>query len=103
MFSMPRFLTRLIVVSNRVWKTINALVKEILLTLQLPYLNGPVEATNNHIKGLKRTAYGFRNFIHFKIRIFINRGKYFEKKKKSNIQKMNNKKTHKKSQAVLAA
>jgi len=44
-----------------------------------------------------------RNFIHFKIRIFINRGKYFEKKKKSNIQKMNNKKTHKKSQAVLAA
>ena len=51
MFSMPRFLTRLIVVSNMVWKTINALVKEILLTLQLPYLNGPVEATNNHIKG----------------------------------------------------
>ena len=81
MISMPRFLTRLIVVSNRVWKTINALVKEILLTLQLPYLNGPVEATNNHIKGLKRTAYGFRNFIHFKIRIFINRAKYFEKKK----------------------
>ena len=97
MFSMPRFLTRLIVVSNMVWKTINALVKEILLTLQLPYLNGPIEATNNHIKVLKRTAYGFRNFIHFKIRIFINRAKYFEKKKKSNIQKMNNKKTHKKA------
>ena len=54
MFSMPRFLTRLIVVSNMVWKTINALVKEILLTLQLPYLNGPVEATNNHIKVLKK-------------------------------------------------
>lgn len=34
---------------------------------------------------------------------FINRGKYFEKKKKSNIQKMNNKKIHKKRQAVLAA
>ena len=76
--------------------------KEILLALQLPYSNGPVEATNNHIKVLKRTAYGFRNFIHFKTRIFINRGKYFEKKKKSNIQKMNNKKKHEKSQAVLA-
>ena len=59
--------------------------KEILLALQLPYSNGPVEATNNHIKGLKRTAYGFRNFIHFKIRIFINRGKYFEKKRNVNF------------------
>ena len=59
--------------------------KEIIVALQLPYSNRPVEATNNHIKVLNRTAYGY--FIHFKIRIFINRGKYFEKKKKSNIQK----------------
>ena len=84
-------------------KTYKKYQKEILLALQLPYSNGPVEATNNHIKVLKRTAYGFRNFIHFKIRIFINRGKYFEKKKKSSIQKINNKETHKKRQAVLAA
>ena len=75
--------------------------KEIIVALRLPYSNRPVEATNNHIKVLNRTAYGY--FIHFKIRIFINRGKYFEKKKKSNIQKINNKKTHKKRQAVLAA
>nr|WP_313627791.1 transposase [Enterococcus italicus] len=51
--------------------------KEIILALSVPYSNGPVEATNNHIKVIKRMAYGFRNFINFKIRIFINRGKYF--------------------------
>lgn len=39
--------------------------------------NGFVEATNNHIKVIKGMDYGFRNFIKFKIRIFINRGKYF--------------------------
>ncbi|EEI08643.1 hypothetical protein HMPREF0535_1583, partial [Limosilactobacillus reuteri MM2-3] len=27
------------------------------------YTNGPVEGTNNKIKVIKRTAYGFRNFF----------------------------------------
>lgn len=51
---------------------------EIIRALSLPYSNGPVEATNNHIKIIKRTAYGFRNFHNFKLRIFLNRGKYFK-------------------------
>ena len=50
---------------------------EIILALSKSYSNGPVEATNNHIKVIKRMAYSFRNFINFKIRIFIHRGKYY--------------------------
>ena len=88
-------------------KTYKRYQKEILLALQLPYSNGPVEATNNHIKVLKRTAYGFRNFINFKTRIFINRRKSFEnkkkKEKKAKIKEMNKKKRTKKSQATKAA
>lgn len=75
-------------------KTYKKYQKEIILALTLPYSNGPVEATNNHIKVLKRSAYGFRNFINFKTRIFINRGKYFKTK---TIQ------TNKKDQAVKLA
>lgn len=75
-------------------KTYKKYKEEIILALTLPYSNGPVEATNNHIKVLKRTAYGFRNFINFKTRIFINRGKYFKTRP---IQ------TNKKDQAVILA
>lgn len=35
------------------------------------YTNGPVEGTNNKIKVIKRTAYGFRNFFIFRARILI--------------------------------
>ncbi len=35
----------------------------------------PLECLNNHIKVLKRNAYGFRNFYHFKRRIMIRHGK----------------------------
>ena len=35
------------------------------------YTNGPVEGTNNKIKVIKRTAYGFRNFFYFRVRILI--------------------------------
>ena len=35
------------------------------------YTNGPVEGTNNKIKVIKRTAYGFRNFFNFRIRILL--------------------------------
>ena len=35
------------------------------------YINGPVEGTNNKIKVIKRTAYGFRNFFNFRIRILL--------------------------------
>lgn len=52
--------------------------KEIKLPLTLSYSNGSVEATNNHIKVIKRVAwlYSFRNFINFKTQIFLNRGNY---------------------------
>ncbi|WP_430601696.1 hypothetical protein IGJ02_001670 [Enterococcus sp. DIV0724b] len=39
--------------------------------LDLPYSNGPLECLNNHIKVLKRNAYGFRNFYNFKLRITL--------------------------------
>ncbi|MCD7125031.1 transposase [Limosilactobacillus caviae] len=35
------------------------------------YTNGPVEGTNNKIKVIKCTAYGFRNFFNFRVRILI--------------------------------
>lgn len=35
------------------------------------YSNRQLECLNNHIKVLKRNAYGFRNFYNFKLRIFV--------------------------------
>lgn len=55
--------------------------KEIKRALRVPYSNGPLECLNNHIKVLKRVAYGFRNFYNFRERIFLYRGKYFRKPK----------------------
>ncbi|WP_251870075.1 transposase, partial [Enterococcus italicus] len=48
---------------------------------------------NNHIKVIKRMAYGFRNFINFKIRIFINRGKYFRTLPRKGKKKVKQRKT----------
>ncbi|TLQ40146.1 transposase, partial [Ruoffia tabacinasalis] len=33
--------------------------------------NGPIEGINNKIKVLKRTAYGYRNYSHFRDRILL--------------------------------
>lgn len=55
--------------------------KEIKRALRVPYSNGPLECLNNHIKVLKRIAYGFRNFQNFRERIFLYRGKYFHQTK----------------------
>ncbi|MGX7201451.1 transposase [Enterococcus plantarum] len=38
---------------------------EIKNALELSYSNGSLEDLNNHIKVLKRNAYGFRNFLYF--------------------------------------
>lgn len=35
------------------------------------FTNGPVEGCNNKIKTIKKTAYGFRNFNNFRIRILV--------------------------------
>lgn len=46
-------------------------VTEIKNALKVPYSNGPMEGYNNKIKTLKRVAFGFRNFTHFKARILL--------------------------------
>lgn len=46
--------------------------KELILNYFLKRIsNGLVEGINNMIKALKRQAYGYRNFQHFKLRILI--------------------------------
>lgn len=45
--------------------------KEIIASLHHHYSNGPVEGVNNRIKVIKRTAYGFRNYCHFRLRILL--------------------------------
>jgi len=44
--------------------TINALIYE--------YSNGRLEGINNKIKVIKRIAFGYRSFYHFRNRILIN-------------------------------
>ena len=36
--------------------------------------NGRIEGTNNYIKCIKRIAFGYRKFSHFKARILLNKG-----------------------------
>ena len=49
----------------------NALLNEIKNSLELPYSNRLLECLNNHIKVLKRNAFGFSNFYNFKLRISL--------------------------------
>ena len=45
--------------------------KQIHHALNYSCSNGPLEYLNNHIKVLKRNAYGFRNFYNFKLCILV--------------------------------
>lgn len=45
--------------------------KYILNAFDCPYTNGYTEGTNNAIKVIKRTAFGYRNFNNFRNRIFL--------------------------------
>lgn len=45
--------------------------KYILNAFDCPYTNGYTEGTNNAIKVIKRTAFGYRNFDNFRNRIFL--------------------------------
>ncbi|MGM0217629.1 ISL3 family transposase [Enterococcus sp. AZ126] len=54
-----------------VFSTFKKVQNEIKHALELSYSNGPLECLNNHIKVLKRNAYGFRNFYNFKLRIAL--------------------------------
>jgi transposase len=53
------------------FKTFNKYKKEIKNAFDLSYSNAKIEATNNLIKVIKRNAYGFRNFLNFKRRIYL--------------------------------
>lgn len=53
-------------------KTIKKHKAEIENGFVLPKLtNGPIEGVNNYIKVIKRIAYGYNNFKHFRLRILI--------------------------------
>lgn len=41
--------------------------------LKYTYSNGPIEGINNYIKVLKRVAFGYKSFFHFRNRILISR------------------------------
>ena len=50
------------------FKTYQAYIEN---TLTTPYTNGPIEGINNKIKVIKRIAFGYRSFYHFKSRILM--------------------------------
>ena len=54
-----------------VFKTFLKVKEKIVNTLELPYSNAKLEATNKIIKVSKRNAFRFRNFDNFKTRILI--------------------------------
>ena len=56
---------------DRTLKTFKKFLPQIENALRYGYSNGPLECLNNHIKVLKRNAYGFRSFYNFKLRIMI--------------------------------
>ena len=56
---------------RRVKRTLAKHRQEIIASFYIRLTNGPIESTNNKIKIIKRTAYGYRNFFHFRIRILI--------------------------------
>ncbi|WCJ52842.1 transposase [Lentilactobacillus buchneri] len=35
------------------------------------YTNGPLEGSNNKIKVIKRTGFGYRNFFRFRLRVLF--------------------------------
>lgn len=58
-------------VMKKVNKTLLKHFDEIVNSFKTSYSNGPVEGTNNKIKVIKKTAYGFRNFANFRLRILL--------------------------------
>ena len=42
-------------------------------TLHYEYTNGCIEGINNYIKVLKRVAFGYKSFFHFRNRILISK------------------------------
>ena len=57
-------------------KTLKDMKKYILNAFDYEYSNGIVEGTNNLIKQIKHTAYGYRKFKHLKARVMLIKGLY---------------------------
>ena len=60
---------------NRLGRTIARWATQIVNWHLSAMTNGPTEALNNLIKRIKRTAFGFRNFAHYRIRTLLYAGK----------------------------
>ena len=56
------------------WRTLRKYKEYIRNSLETSYSNGPLEGMNNLIKSVKRVAFGFRRFSHFRQRILIIQG-----------------------------
>ncbi len=50
-------------------KTLKKHKEEITNSFKYNFSNGPLEGINNKIKVIIRTAYGYRNFYNFRLRI----------------------------------
>lgn len=53
------------------FQTFKTYTSYIYHTLTTPYTNGPIEGIHNKIKVIKRIAFGYRSFYHFKSRILM--------------------------------
>lgn len=58
---------------NTAIKTLIKYFKYIKNSTQYEYTNGPIEGLNNFIKVIKRVAFGYKSFYHFRNRILIAR------------------------------
>jgi transposase len=56
-------------------RTIRRWHAQIVAWHQARVSNGPTEATNNLIKRIKRTGFGFRKFAHYRIRVLLYAGR----------------------------
>ncbi len=60
---------------RRLGRTIGKWAAQIVAWHQSHVSNGPTEAINNLVKRVKRTAFGFRRFEHYRIRALLYAGK----------------------------
>jgi transposase len=60
---------------RRLGRTIGKWAAQIVAWHQAHVSNGPTEAINNLVKRVKRTAFGFRQFKHYRIRALLYAGK----------------------------
>lgn len=60
---------------RRLGRTIGKWAAQIVAWHQSHVSNGPTEAINNLVKRVKRTAFGFRQFKHYRIRALLYAGK----------------------------